>query len=60
MQSSTLPGKNLFMEKLQKKVTFFLHEILKKTWFYYPELHFGMKKIFKANCGPLSKYIPYL
>jgi len=33
MQASTLPGKNLFMKKLQQKVTFFLHEILKKTLF---------------------------
>jgi len=31
MQSSTLPGKNLFMEKLQEKVKKKIHEILKQT-----------------------------
>jgi len=31
MQSSTLPGKNLFMKKLQKKRKILLLEILKKT-----------------------------
>jgi len=49
MQSSTLPGKNHFMEKLTQKVTFILLEILKKTWFYYPKQHFGMKKMIKGK-----------